>query len=469
MKGMRNLTVASLLSLLFVQTGAQTVDPLTLPLVQQGDLVIAGAIRVSDAYNYGGHTIAYNPAGPSLFLSKNRWVGEVSLPDPVNGPLDAMPRAADKQFQVGIIEPHAMEAGPSTLDSLGGLLVSGGKLHGTAYIFYDANNTQQRSHYTYGLTLSDATTFKGWSQVGDCAANAAGQPSCNAGFVAGQMAAIPPVWQTLLGGNALTGLCCLSITWRTSQGPTASVIDLTKVGEPVVPATMLLGYPADHPTLGPWHGSNPTYGGTTQLGGMVIPTGTGTLLFLGSNGQGPFCYGEGTGDKSLAGTPAPGGEVYCYDPLSSDKGQHAYPYNYQIWAYKLSDLAAVKAGTKQPWEVLPYGVWPLNIPMPQTQVRLTSVGFNPATNRIYATQYKGEPYPGGGGGPVIWSIDVKIGGSTPPPIPPDPPATSITLMCTVQSVGKYADQDAKLTDRCETNGKVIVPKGTKFTITLPVK
>ena len=56
---------------------------------------------------------------------------------------------------------------------------------------------------------------------------------------------------------------------------------------------------ADHPTLGPWDGSNPTYGGTTQVGGLALIAGTRTALFIGRNGTGPFCYGNGTNDEAL--------------------------------------------------------------------------------------------------------------------------------------------------------------------------
>lgn len=41
-----------------------------------------------------------------------------------------------------------------------------------------------------------------------------------------------------------------------------------------------------------------------------------------------------------------------------------------------------------------------------------------------------------------------------------------TVTCTVQSVGKYADGDAKLTVRCNTNGAPVIPKATAFTITV---
>jgi len=50
----------------------QPTDPLTLPLVQQSDLSIAGGFKVSDAFNYGGQGLAFNPAGPSLYLAHSR-------------------------------------------------------------------------------------------------------------------------------------------------------------------------------------------------------------------------------------------------------------------------------------------------------------------------------------------------------------------------------------------------------------
>ena len=392
-----------LIVLVCVPLTAQAPNPSALPLVQASDLVIAGAIRVPDDFNYGGQIMAFNPAG-SLFLGHRNGVAEVTLPAPVLGAIADMPRATLKQPFADVTSGRWKDAGPTPADTLGGLIVHEGRLIGNAFVFYDANNTQERSHFSHSLTLTDATSFRGWSRVGAVR---------QSGFVAGPMTPIPPEWQPALGGNAVTGQCCLSIITRSSFGPAAFSIDLSKVGEPAVPATPLVMYPGDHPALGPWNGSNPTYGGTTQIGGMVIVPGTRSMLFLGSNGRGPFCYGEGTADKSLDGRPAPGGEKYCYDPISPDKGQHAYPYSYQIWAYDLNDLAAVKAGRKRPWQVLPYGVWPLKLPMPETQIRLSAVTIDPAARRIYAAQYKGEPYSGGGGGPLIWSIDVKIGSSAP--------------------------------------------------------
>src|SRR4029078_10931964 len=104
------------------------------------------------------------------------------------------------------------------------------------------------------------------------------------------------------------------------------------------------------------------YGASTEINGVAVLAGTRTVLYIGRNGTGVFCYGNGTNNPGLAGTIGPDNEKYCYDPTSTSKGQHGWPYNYQMWAYDLNDLTAVKNGTKQPWEVQPYGVWPVSVP-----------------------------------------------------------------------------------------------------------
>ena len=76
--------------------------------------------------------------------------------------------------------------------------------------------------------------------------------------------------------------------------------------------------------------------------------------------------------------------------MSSDKGEHAYPYNYQLWAYDLNDLAAVKAGRKKPWEPKPYGVWPLDLPIPAPETQIGGVGYDMSRQRLYVAQKKAD-------------------------------------------------------------------------------
>ena len=80
-------------------------------------------------------------------------------------------------------------------------------------------------------------------------------------------------------------------------------------------------------------------------------------------------------------------QLYCYDPTNAAKGTHGYPYRYQIWAYDLADFAAVKAGAKQPWDVVPYGVWPFELPTPEQTVRIGGVAYDAQRQLLYVSQY----------------------------------------------------------------------------------
>ena len=204
-----------------------------------------------------------------------------------------------------------------------------------------------------------------------------------------------------------------------------------KVGAAVVTATPLLYYTLDHATLGPWEGSNPTYGATTQISGFVVVAGTRTVLYVGRNGLGPYCYGNGTSNQSLAGTYGPDGAMLCYDPAGSDKGSHAYPYRYQVWAYDLNDFAAVKAGTKQPWEVVPYGVWPLNFPTPEGTVRLSGVAYDAQRQLLYISQRGADP-DGYASRPIIHVFQLNS----------SPGAITSPTPITVSSVSLTADKTA---------------------------
>src|SRR5206468_3157135 len=80
-----------------------------------------------------------------------------------------------------------------------GLLIFGGRLYGTGFIYYDALNSQTVSHYSRSVTLSEPS-FRGMYTVGERG---------KTGFVSGYMATVPPEWQASLGGPAITGQCCI--------------------------------------------------------------------------------------------------------------------------------------------------------------------------------------------------------------------------------------------------------------------
>ena len=140
---------------------------------------------------------------------------------------------------------------------------------------------------------------------------------------------------------------------------------------------------------------------------MAVIAGTRTVLYLGSNGLGPHCYGNGTANKSLDGTKASDGAHLCYDPTNSNKGSHAFPYRSQIWAYDLNDWAAVRAGHKKPWEVVPYGVWPLTFPTPESTMRLGGVGYDAERQLIYVSQLGADP-DGYASRPVMHALRIAL-------------------------------------------------------------
>ena len=299
-------------------------------------------------------------------------------------------------------------------------MVYNNRLYGNASVYYDAQNEQRLSHFSHSLQLNELS-FSGWTRVWDAG---------KSGYVSGFMSPVPSEWQPLLGGPAVTGQCCIPIVTRTSMGPAAFAFNPSQIGEASTAATPLLYYTKEHPTLGEWAASNPTYGSSTEMGGMQIIPGTRTALYFGRNGVGPNCYGNGTSNPSLAFTPDPEGGVFCYDPTNSSKGTHGYPYRYQMWAYDLNELAAVKAGTKQPWDVTPYGVWELNLPTPEPSANLGGVTYDAERQIIYLSQMSadrdGYEYRA-----VIHALQLTvehIAVDPPPAVPPSATVSAVTLV-----------------------------------------
>jgi hypothetical protein len=393
-------------------SGQVPVDPSTLPLVQPSDLQYAGGFRMpdeTDPFIYGGTPIAFNPARRSLFVgTEGKRLAEISIPAPViASSARELPAATLLQSFEDPTEGRKREVYVNPGDiTLYGLLVHGDRLIGSATIYYDANNAQRVSHYARSLTLSQPS-FSGWSRVWN---------ETQQGLVSGWMASVPAEWQARLGGPAITGQCCIPIISRTSYGPAAFAFDPSRIGQPKVPAQPLLYYDANHTTLGRWEDQNPAFGIATRMGGVAIIAGTRTAMFIGTTGMGPACYGAGTPNKALVGKPDPDGEPWCYDPTDSNKGTHAYPYRFQVWAYDLNDFAAVKAGKKRPWDVKPYGLWPLTLPFPADQMLVGGVAYDAQTQTLYVSQKhadRGEYT----ARPVIHAFRITAGTTSSNPMP----------------------------------------------------
>ncbi len=358
-------------------------------LVRKGHLTYVGAFRLPagpfgsvNGFNYSVGPIAYDPAVNGLFVGGHPYeqtmVAEVTIPAPVDSnDVTQLPFADVRQPFVDITEGHWADLSAGQTAYLGGLLVNNDTLYGTGYIYYDATSSQTVSHFAHSTSLATAS-FRGFSALAN---------TPQAGYVAGWMTNVPDAWRALVGAPVLTGQCCIPITGRTSLGPAAFGIDPSAIAAgATIASTPFAYYSLTHPTLGPWDASNATYGGATAVGGMAAIAGSRSVLYFGSNGTGPFCYGDGTSDPSLAGKPTPGGTVYCYDPATAYKGPHAFPYTSQVWAYDLNDFGAAKKGSKLPWQIVPYATWTFQLPFDEGDGAITSVAYDPTRQLIYLLQ-----------------------------------------------------------------------------------
>lgn len=380
-------------------------------LIQQGDFEYQGAFRVPRG-NLGGESsypqtlarggagLTYNPANDSLIMISRfseKLAVEISIPEVVNADQVSDLKTAQLIQQPGNVangQWHKLKLDGSNIPNggvPGGLLVSQGKLIGSSFAYYDGAAEAARSHFTASLNwAAEGSQFQGMFRVGLHPVDPNG---ANGGFVGGYMAHIPDNWQEKLGYPALTGKGAIGIISRSSLGPAAWGFDPDNLGKvDPTPAEFFVGYPISHPTLGTYEGTSLYYNMATEINGLVFPVGSSSLLFfgrhgLGFNGHGDSCYGSGTSDMSLHGTPDGQGNVYCYDPSSSDKGAHAYPYVYQVWAYDANDLLDVKAGTKNPWDIVPYARWEFELPFADSSKKIKGVAYDPSTQRIFIAQH----------------------------------------------------------------------------------
>ncbi len=398
-------------------------------LLLQSDLEYIGAFKVpkgnlggaslGTTLNNGGSGLAYNATNNTLIMSgpkSERLLTEINIPTPIiSGNLGDLNTAITIQSPVDIansnwdnlkIDKTAIANG----GRVGGFLFYNQKLIGSAYAYYDANYEAALSHFIASPNwISSGTQFEGMYRVGNSPIG-----GVNGGFVGGYMANIPAAWQADFGGPALTGQAALSIITRTSYGPSVSVFDPDAIGilDPV-PAKMIVGYPSTHQTLGTYGGTSLNFNMGTAVNGVVFPERSRSVLFfgrhgLGYTGLGDGCYGFGTSiyeeqgrtassvPNTCDGVTITGENLCCYDPSNSEKGNHAYPYVYRIWAYDASDLAKVANATinsttgqqYEPWEIMPYAIWNIDLSFsPSSGIRdIKGIAYDNQSQRIYITQ-----------------------------------------------------------------------------------
>jgi hypothetical protein len=361
-------------------------------LLTAADLTYSGAFRLPDgsddehSFSYGGTALAYDAPHDSLLLVGHDWfqrVAEISIPE-----LRSSPSAVSGLATARLLQPLTdvlagrLKAIGSGTPKVGGLLPIGDRLIVTAYLYYDGSGSQTLSHFETSMDFAHIDQVRGPFQVG----------RSGAGFVDGYMAVVPPEWRDGLGGAYVTGQCCIPIVSRTSFGPALSVFDPDTLADKrsQSSASAILGYPSDHQTLGGWSSSGALFSGATAMGGVVLPSDTRSVLFLGRHGAGPFCYGEGTRDRARAGTAAGDGAMLCFDPNEEAKGVHSFPYAYQVWAYDVLDLVAVRQGKRRPWDIKPYSTWTFDLPFEHSGRLIGGIAFDEVHRRLFVSASFGD-------------------------------------------------------------------------------
>ena len=365
-----------------------TVNPVIVPpappLLHSCNLQYLGLFRVplyptppgsdpSANLSYGGTALAYDPAHNGLFIVgavngiQSGSIAELSIPAPVNGSITSMNTATFLQPFAAVVSklPNdpliPLSANGNQLPNIGGLIVVGGNIIGTAFVGYDSSGMAMHSHFTVSSTNLASASVSGLYQVG----------SLGGGLVGGYMTAIPAEWQSKFGCTHLTGQSDLSVISRTSSGPAAFGFNPATLASGVNPVIAYMYYPVSDP-LGPYEGqANPIQSGTTSVAGMVFVPGTSTVLFVGSTGSSYNGYGVGND----WGVP------------SNNKGAMALnnSYAFQVWAYNANDLLASLNEFIKPWQVRPYDVWNFTVPGISGNVTIGGVAFDPATNKVYVS------------------------------------------------------------------------------------
>lgn len=386
---------------LFQFTNAQD----ELPLIDSSSLEYIGSFNVPQVSDDSGATfawagcgIAYNKINNSLFLTGHnhfQLVGEISIPDPViTSSTDDLPESDLIQPVIDITEGHISEVGEggAALSSdnhnikIGGMLVYDSILIGSSYPYYEDATEAKRSHFKRSINFEQSGTFDGMYTVGQNMA----------GLVSGYMGIIPEVWRDSLEASVITGNACIPIISRSSYGPSVATLNPDSLGfSTIIPSTSLLYYDSEHPTLGEYNNeafANPVFCMSTKINGVVFPQNSRTVLFYGRTGLGIPEYGAGTDDITLDGTKVDNyDEYYVYDPASPlSKGTHAWPYSAYVWAYDVNDLLDVKNGLKNPWEVIPYKHWQLNMPYVDStsECLLGGAAYDPDNGRIFVSHLR---------------------------------------------------------------------------------
>ncbi len=224
-----------------------------------------------------------------------------------------------------------------------GTLAYNGRLITTAVQWYAYS--QLNSHGVASINFQNNNTFQGYYSLSSTTAPIRA--------LSGEMGLVPSEWQTEIGSPAVTGNQSVSIRSATSYGPSLTTFDPDQLGRSsIVTGKTLLFYPSSSPLCGAPgcdQLDNPIFNGSSLIRGFALVKNSSSVLYIGTHGVGGYWYGTTNG--------GPNGLKDL--PQNMWTGDHSSKYEYRIWAYNANELAAVKRGEKNPWDVKPYAIFDL--------------------------------------------------------------------------------------------------------------
>jgi hypothetical protein len=114
-------------------------------------------------------------------------------------------------------------------------------------------------------------------------------------------------------------------------------------------------------------------------GGVWLEAASGRgILIFGRKGLGDNCYGS----TELCGE----------DPCAPSSGYHAYPYEPQILFYDPEEVEEALAGTREPWEVLPYEVHTVEEVLEPECAVLGAAAYDQQRGLIYVAEQEAGPW-----------------------------------------------------------------------------
>lgn len=349
--------------------------PCAYPRWSQDTVSVVGEFRLPERDNagnwllYGAAAVGLSEDGQRMYVSCFRNAadtdylrGQFAI---VTVPESGLASVVENCAGLSTSQLMAMSPDPSAyFPVMGGIVEAGGQVCVFGYITYDASGLTSANVWC-GPRLSQ---LSGPFRLKDAALSESDPAQVKPGLSKAGVSRIPPEWQAMLGGTALSTCGYTSIIARASFGPCALVFNPARVAAGGREITMLLGCPNAIPaciTYGTPQ-SFEYYNGSELAGGSFIVPGTRTFVAIEREAAGPTCYGYATRDQALHGTPYPSAAnpspenvPWCYslsDPLN-EKGPKGYPYRLVAKLYDLAELVAVKAGTRKPWDIIrPYDV-----------------------------------------------------------------------------------------------------------------